>query len=388
MLDSVDTPFNSTKTTDEEPTSATRRSALKGIGLSLAGLGEGANLLSLGSPTTMVELPKLKHGDEVLKWFKVPKEWNRHRNHASAVLEESRHALESKGGVVGTGLIASEESYQGVPGHQIRVFTESQHYPNPAIPSKIDGIPVIQRKAPVARAAGCSDPSGDCVNYDTSEYVAGGEQICWKYGGCGTTTCRVTNNDGTEFMLTAAHIFWDDCDDSQNIDDRTAARHDGTELGRVDYSIINEDWAVIDDSLGGKYRDFIDDNDDYPTVKGHVSEDQIAWWAGRTDDPCMSQMGCTTGETRGQIYSYKESYTNADCTDMGGEGVLTYADMGQGDSGGPTWHWENGDAYIVSCTGYYYYLHLNYSPCDNEAGEDSGGIAAYHIQDHGYTMGY
>lgn len=72
---------------------------------------------------------------------------------------------------------------------------------------------------------------------------------------------------------------------------------------------------------------------------------------------------------------------------MGGEGVVTNATIAGGDSGGPTWHWENGDACIISCTGIGYVEMAFYNPCDNPAYEDSAGIAAYHIQDHGYEMG-
>lgn len=142
MLGSVDTPVNPSRRTDRGTTSTTRRTALKGLGLSLSGLVEGTNLLSLGTPTTMVKLPKLKQGDEVVKWFKVPKQWNEHRKHASEVLNRNREALHNKRGVETNGLIASEETFQGVPGHRIRVFVDDQHHPNPNIPSKIDGIPV------------------------------------------------------------------------------------------------------------------------------------------------------------------------------------------------------------------------------------------------------
>lgn len=189
-------------------------------------------------------------------------------------------------------------------------------------------------------------------------------------------------------MMTAGHVFWDSCDDAQSgIYGRKATRKDGTELGVVDAYVVNEDWALINSSYGANYQDHIDDNDDYPTVKGHVAEDEIAYWASVDGGPCMSQMGVTTGETRGRIYAYKEGGTWSDCTDMGWEGVVTYADHGKGDSGGPTWHWDTGDAYIVSNTGYYYYPHQLYDPCGNEAGQDSAGVAAYQINSYGYTMG-
>lgn len=393
VLDNVESSTKGAKPASTAGSEFTRRSALKSLGLGIAGLGEGINLLPLGEPTTMVELPKLKNGDQVEQWFKVPKKWNDQRTRARRVLNRQRSSLESHTGVAGSALVRSEQTYHGIHGLQIEVFVENEHHPKKNLPSKIDGVPVKQTEAPEIKAGGCSDPSGDCVNYDTVQGVAGGEELCWEQFGSiegrATTTCRVTDDSDSEYMLNCSHLFWHDCEDADNgILNRKAVRRDGTEIGRVaDYN-LSEDWAVVDTSLGGSHFNYIDDNDDLPTVRGYVTKDTLDYWASISDEACLSKMGKTTGETRGRVYKTGGSFTEHSCTNMGNAGIWTYADLGQGDSGGPTWHWYNGYAYLVSCTGYYLYPHTNYFPCNGqEVGQDSAGVAAYRIADQGYYFG-
>lgn len=393
VLQTAGQTSTSTSNSDRLENKTTRRHTLKSMGISASALSLGQNLLNLGKPTQMVELPKLKDGDEVVKWFKVPKKWNEQRKHASTVLGKTRTSLEAQPGVVGTQLVKSDQSYSGVNGLQIEVLIDGGKMPKPDIPPKVEGVHIKQSKAPDIHEAGCSDPSGDCVNYDTSKGVAGGEQLCWKQNGsvewCGTATCMVTDSADNLFMLHCGHVFWEDCADAQNngILYRKAARRDGTEIGKVvDYQ-VDGDWSIIDTSQGGNFFGYIDDNDDLPNVRGYVTKNTLDYWASIDNEPCLSKMGTTTGETRGRLYTTESSFTVEDCTDMEGHGVYTYADMGQGDSGGPTWHWYNGDAYMVCNTGYYLYEHQQYDPCGNKAGQDSGGIAAYRIADYGYFFG-
>lgn len=96
-------------------------------------------------------------------------------------------------------------------------------------------------------------------------------------------------------------------------------------------------------------------------------------------------MGCTTGKTTGRLKhaNFSETTFNS-CVDYNSDGsadgVYTYCDFGDGDSGGPTWHNSGGDAYLVSTTALYHDMFLDEICGDNNYGPDSSGMAAYAIE--------
>lgn len=139
VLQTAGQTSTSTSNSDRLENKTTRRHTLKSMGISASALSLGQNLLNLGKPTQMVELPKLKDGDEVVKWFKVPKKWNEQRKHASTVLGKTRTSLEAQPGVVGTQLVKSDQSYSGVNGLQIEVLIDGGKMPKPDIPPQSGG---------------------------------------------------------------------------------------------------------------------------------------------------------------------------------------------------------------------------------------------------------
>ena len=95
-------------------------------------------------------------------------------------------------------------------------------------------------------------------------------------------------------------------------------------------------------------------------------------------------MGCTTGKTTGRLkYANFAETTINSCVDYNSDGsadgVYTYCGFGQGDSGGPTWHMESGDAHLVSTTALYH--GYSGSICNgNDFGPDSSGMGDYAVE--------
>lgn len=371
---------NNNELTADRPTSLgiSRRRALKGSGATILG---SFSLLSEGggrSPST-VKLPMLVSGDKVVKYLEVPADWNQHRRHATDVLRRVRDRLERVPGVVGTELGQSSQTFGGHGGLKIYALVTDEYGPKSELPSEVEGIEVAVERAPDVYP-GCSGPgsSDNCTNSEDDKIIQGGEIVGWANGSYGTSTIKV-NYDGSEHLLHCGHVFWSDCTDAESggLTDRTAQAN-GTKIGETVAVDVKGDWSTIDTSHGGDYRYKIDDNDTFPTIAGYVTKSTLDHWASISSDPCVRQMGTTTGKTYGKTYRTNADFTNWDCTNMRNEGVRTKCNFGDGDSGGPTWHLHNGDAYMISCTGYFY--NADGYACDLLKGRQSAGIGAYWLK--------
>jgi hypothetical protein len=199
---------------------------------------------------------------------------------------------------------------------------------------------------------------------------------------------------GNDYVIDAAHVYGS-CGDDIYGNNAYVYGSDGSKVGEKVGEVINydhvDDWALIELKDSAYASEIIDDNDDFPTVKGYVTESCLHDWESddKHERPCLYNMGCTTGKTTGRLQhaNCKETDWN-DCVryDSSGSphGVMTWCNMGDGDSGGPTYHTDGGDAYLVSCTGVFYCTNSCYwDTCDGEfrkIGPDSMGIAGYQIQ--------
>lgn len=353
-----------------------RRSVLKTGGTAVF---SSIALMRGASARETVEVPKLISDGEVVAWLEVPRAWKEHRQHARDVLQDKRVELEDTTGVRGTELGRSSKKYGGEHGLQIFALVDDAYWESEEdLPSEIEGIPVGEESAPEVRAGGCSGPgtADNCVNHEKDKTVYPGEDVGWVGHGDGTACTRVEYN-GSEHLLHCGHVFWRDCDDANSggLTGREAEA-EGKKLGETVKVDVPGDWSVIDTSLGGDYFYDIDDNDTDPKIVGYVTGVTLDNWASTDTDPCMRQMGCTTGKTYGKVYRTDADYTVSGCTDMRDEGVRTKCDFGQGDSGGPTWHLQDGEAYLVSVTGYYY--NPDGLVCGGlEKGRQSAGLGAF-----------
>lgn len=358
-----------------------RRTVLKKGAIVASGLHLAATP-GVGANGKTVRLPKFTSGDEVLEYFEVPREWDVHRKHVKNVQRRVIDRYADDTGVHGIGLSRSSKTYGGKNGLQVTLAV-SDSYDGTDIPASIDGVPVTTDLGERGRFGGCSisDGTENCVNKESDTTVRGGEYVSG-----GTAATKMSDGDGNEFLLAVAHLFRSDSNCPSDVNGSTAKTYGGTKIGTVDASNVVDDWAVIDLNSDSDTDTRIDDNANYPHCKGVVSEATLQDWESRSKSnrPCLYQMGRTTGKTTGRLKyaNYAETSWNS-CVDYdsdgSADGVYTYCGFGQGDSGGPTWHAKNGDAYLVSTTALYH--SLSGSICGgNDFGPDSSGMGAYAVE--------
>ncbi|WP_396612069.1 hypothetical protein ACH9L7_01945 [Haloferax sp. S1W] len=366
----------------------TRRKALSTLGAAVTMSGLGTTVQASESK---VDHPMLVSGDNVVKWLSVPADWEQHRKHAIEALGTARDRLGTTPKVVGTELEQSRDRYGGHNGFQISVILDKddksvqRERVRNNLPEEVDDIPISSRDSAESFAGSCDDQDtvdDNCTNNESTDTVQGGQNVGWVEQGNGTSCCGVKYN-GEQCLLTAAHNFYNpgNCSSSDENDliGRVADAAE-EEIGEVIEADIKGDWALIDDSRGGDYPNEIDDNDEFPSVKGHVTKPTLDHWASdSSNSPCVYNMGRQTGLTSGKIMNTNANWT-AICSNMRNHGVRSRANFADGDSGSPTYHLEDGDAYIISVTGY------GYDPygfaCGQKKSDKSGGIGAYWLAEN------
>lgn len=334
---------------------------------------------------SVVEIPKYVQGDTVVEFNTVPADWYEHLSHARRANRDAQAALGDIEGVVGIGLGRDSATFGGKNGLQVRVLAKDE-VPGSHIPTEIRDIPVARIRAPEKYGPGA------CTNVTDDMTVYGGEAFSSDDpSGMGSTSCRVYRN-GAKEMLTCAHVFWADGNckgvSSSDLIGRVAQQFDGdgnesnnTHYGEVVAANKTGDWLTFDDSLDSDtyFHEYIDNNDGGIAVKGYVARDTLSDWAS-SEDHIVRSMGATSGRTSGAVAAIDWA-TTGNCTDLNGDGVYTYCNFGQGDSGGPTYDVSGGVAYMVSCTSYGYY---NVDSCGgNTIYNDSAGVSGDHLSQSG-----
>lgn len=349
----------------------------------IAGLGGITSISSARSPKSgTVDIPKYKQRGEVTAYTTVPADWYDHLDHARRVNRKLQNLYQQTNGVVGIGLGSSQRTFGGKNGLEVKIQADPTRLPE-TLPSEVDGIPVTRVDAPEKWGPGL------CTNVTDDLDVFGAEAYRAPEKTNAGSTCSRVFRDGAREMLTCAHTFWNDCNAITNSDitgqpveqyDGDGDASDNVEYGKVTTAEKRADYAVFDDRLetSTDFRQDIDDNNGGIPVKGIVARDTLSSWA--SGQHIVRNMGCTTGITEGDVMYIDYSLTS-NCTDLAKRGVYTYCNFGQGDSGGPTYDVNNGNAYMVSCTSYYYY---DAGQCDgNDIGPDSAGVSASYISEQG-----
>lgn len=362
-----------------------RRDALKKGGVLVSALTIGASPV-LGRGADTVKLPKYVSGGEAVEYFSVPRQWDEHRKIAKSVQGEVIDKYAGDKGVYGVGLTRSTKTYGGKNGLGVELLVD-EAYENPAIPSEISGIPVTTEVGYPGQLGGCTLSGGgtNCVNKEGDTTVNPGERVTGT-NYAGTAAMKMTDSSSNEYLLAVAHLFRDSGSCPTDVNGEAAYTADGNKIGTVSSSNSVDDWAVIDLNSNADTTAQIDDNDNYPTCTDAVSEATLQDWESRSKSnrPCLYQMGCTTGKTTGRLkYANFSETTFNSCVDYNSDGsadgVYTYCDFGQGDSGGPTWHMDGGDAHLVSTTALYHY-YVGTICSGNDYGADSSGMGAYAIE--------
>lgn len=362
----------------------TRRSVLKGLGASTIGLS-GMTSFAKGSSPATIQVPKLVSGDKVYEYMTVEKDWYQHTQHATEARDRFSKANSEVPGVFSISLVRSSKKYGGHNGLKIHVQTENSEAAK-ALSSEFEEIPVTFGSKPEKHGRACT-------NAENNTSIQGGELVGCKETGARGSICAPVYYNGNHQLLHCAHVFWDQCSDNEsNLEGRTADVRDlngnTTDIGTVEEADMNGDFVRIDPYSDVSPQDIIDDNDGLVPIRGSVTKVTLDRWLSdaKSNRPMLYQMGVNTGRTSGRLaaLNYEE---NPSCTNFdNGHGVYTWADFGEGDSGGPT-YWDDGeDAWMVNITTNYYYTH-DWGCNGGSIGTDSCGTGAYHLSDKGYEFG-
>lgn len=370
-----------------------RRKFLKSTGSAIAVGGSHPFVIGSARGVKTVKIPKLVSGGDPVKYIEVPKVWNEHRQRAATVVDENQQ-LRNIRDATSLGLVRSPEKYGGKNGLQIQVGVREGFDNGDKIPSSIDGLPVTTTQRPPGKPSDC-EATYNCRSWDGNYVMFGGEHL---NSGSACSWLYDYNKD-ERFLLTVAHLWYgeDSIDDESNCPaDSDIVGNDANVPGRNDEKVgdvckasVTDDWAVIDKNapnVNASFEtDIESDEHGFEYVAGYVTEATLCDWTSRDKQnrPCVYQMGKTTGTTGGRVDGCKFSDGVNTCIDFdsGGsaDGVYTFCDFGVGDSGGPTYHLEGGDAYIVSVTSLRYFDFG--SSCGFNVGNDSSGISGYQIND-------
>lgn len=345
-----------------------RRSVLKASSASLGALG----LAGVVRGDDTIEIPVLRSDEGVERWEAVPQSWYQKKEQAHRIREQ----IQFRGEKASTQVSFDGKPIGGLGGPVVKINAV-----NPSeitVPDHSADIPLEVVKVPEPKRGGCYN-SGD------QSSLRGGIKISGTTG-WGTATCNAHLN-GEEYLLTVSHLFRDnDSCDELNVGENC---HQGGELiGEVTFENTSEDWALIhNDYTSEPLESWIDDEgneDKNPTLAGHVTADGLDKLSASSTT--IRQMGAASGITYGQITGTGAGAPLA-CEDFSGHGVSTNINAGDGDSGGPYFHYYDGLAWLVGIFAIYYW-DCGETCTGGRIGCDSGGVAAYHLYQHnGITFG-
>ncbi len=269
--------------------------------------------------------------------MEVPRVWYEHRTRAKRVIDNLNKSVLAQDGVLETGLVRDDKNkYDGVNGLKIEISVD----PNKSVdlPDVASGLGVRTQELEPEAVRGDS-----CENIGDFDPYPGGVNIkdyASKDLPC-TSGYPVFSGTGKYDIVTAAHCLINDCD--LNIGDDVY--QDTEYLGDVIAGDAQADVAIIGLDTGKLVKNAIREPDGtMRDVKGRVSEIKIENRAANFFDG-HTKVGCTTGITKAGIK--KAHVTRGSCPTLKGHGFTSGHDAADGDSGGPHYWIDNGDAYIM-----------------------------------------
>ena len=283
-----------------------------------------------------ITIPYVKNGDEVLLWKEVPKSWYQQVQQAKLAKKKVASEFLNQTGVIGVSRGRGKTTYGGKPGHRVHIHVDPDVF-NGKSPGRVRGVNVKF----VERDQG---ELLNCVHYDDFDDVQGGitNEAYWEeddegYIGVGTTCLRVGIDDeenDNHYMLTANHLWPDNCSESTN----GITLQNGTQLGIVAGADVATDIALTYKTNDSKtLEDGINDESFNWSVSGYYTESSVddMYSEGRSN---LRSMGVTTGLTQGALDEI--GFLGSGCLSYNGAGVILDADGGEGDSGGPMYGLE------------------------------------------------
>ena len=321
---------------EDEAWNASKRDFLKTVGtVGATGIiGTGV----VGATVRKKRVPKYVRGDEIIQTMKVPQPWLAQDDKAEAAVEALNRTHFGKDGVLETGLVRSEQTFGGWNGFDIEVVVDETQ-PIPSLPDEVSGVTVrVEKQNPEERRQQACKNIDDYYNYKEGVNIFDSESGSRH---AGTSGYRATKN-GNEYMITAAHTFQSTCD----VVEGQATYQYSSQIGNIQGGDVEADFVATDGSSlsGSIVNKVLEPDGTTRNISGSASEEEIDRRVSDYFDG-YTKLGITTGKTTGGLG--KKNITKSSCNDLHGEGIRGSSDGANGDSGGPYYSVENGDAFIL-----------------------------------------
>lgn len=348
-----------------------RRSVLSVIasGTALSGVPR-----RVGAVSQTKRVPKYRSGDDVVEWMKVPEQWYRHRDRATDILRRfNRDHIGRHAGLLTTALTRSDRTYGDMNGFEIKVnynISEGQ----PSTPSQFFGIPVKhegQDEPPVQQVCNRSNFSNYSGGTSANDFLNAEAD--------GTSGYRVTDDNGNEYMVSAAHVFGD-CE-IQSLD---AVYQQSESIGFISDGNYKKDFVVFDNSDSNtEFKNSIREPDGTTRpIAGFADKNEISRRVTDLFDG-HTRVGVGSGKSTGGLGEMNLTVDKF-CEDLDGFGIRGDTTAVAGDSGGPYYSIENGDAFLLG----HHSIGDGFSSQMDVCGErvegktESIGLPCYWVQDN------
>lgn len=354
----------------------------RGFLATIAGVGGLAGVTS-GVPGETIRkkrVPKYIRGGETVQSMKVPKAWLRQERRAGRAKDALLDEYRSEEGVLRASLVRSESTYGGLNGFDIKVYVDRRREV-PNLPETFRGVTVQSEETTSNsyRKAGCYN-AGDYSNYKGGMLISDDGT----FGSSTGTAGYPVKKDGTEYMLSAQHVF-DSC--GWNVSDTTYQKSE--KLGSIEDGSVSGDYVVTTAGYNGTSltNEIREPDGTTRTISGAASEEEISRRVSDLFDG-YTTVGATTGTTTGGLGEKDFGFTG--CNDLRNNAIRGSADGAPGDSGGPMYSVENGDAFILGHVSVVESKKKNSTGCggvDIIRYDKTIGFPAFEVESDGYTVG-
>jgi hypothetical protein len=318
----------------------TRRTALKTLGVTAGATGVGPLLDTASASGDTVTIVTKKSGDEVVETREVSRRWYTQAKRARQVSDTLSDSLLNHDDVFSVGIGIGDSHIDGLRSKKVDVRLASKTT-DAYIPSEVDNVEVD-----IVNRGDSLKPYCYEQDYDP---LRGGIVTSGPHH-TGSMCCRVSK-DGTQYMLSARHLFVDDndgvCDSGSYSTVNRDAYQNGDKFGTVFEDSTERDTALIevdpDGSRDSTSRWIVDQSGG---VCARMTQNGLDYYASSGD--YINMRGITTCQGQCQIQSYDNSVGCPDTNLVLTEQVF-YDDYcaGPGDSGGPVYSDNSGELVVA-----------------------------------------
>lgn len=311
-----------------------RRSVLSVIASGTALSGVPRRVGAMSQPK---RVPKYRSGDDVVEWMEVPGQWYRHRDRATDILRRfNRDHIGKHAGLLTTALTRSDRTYGDMNGFEIKVdysVSEGQ----PSTPSQFLGIPVKyegQHEPPVQQV---------CNRGDFNDYAGGiNANDFLNAEADGSSGYRVTDGNGNAYMVSAAHVFGN-CE-VQSLD---AVYQQNESIGFIFDGNYKKDFIVFNNNDSNtEFKNAIREPDGtMRPIAGFADKNEISRRVTDLFDG-HTRVGVGSGKSTGGLGGMNLTVDEF-CESLDGFGIRGNTSAAGGDSGGPYYSIEDGDAFLL-----------------------------------------